>query len=233
METWLILGYGSDRDQERNIKSYVSSIEWYGVTLEKSTSENIYLIDFNNVDELNSLPNDTFDKIMFDISTVKFTRWTMNHLSVINNKLKSGGTFYYPYETSMTVYNNDIIHPPLEINAIKYFDNYYCQRLSEGNYILNGWLYKPPYPNIAMRYMDFSEIKSLFEPMFDKYYYKLINYNLYILSLIFSNVELIYNSSDEYPLGNISRFFICKKGYITTNLELINRKRKELFNCSL
>ena len=100
---WLILGAGNSPDDIVGWTSYSEKkgAEWIGFTnqpLRKAIEG-----DFNELDQLeNKLSDNTYDKIFFDWSTVKFVHyWDIKILEVLRRKLKDNGELLIRFDGLM------------------------------------------------------------------------------------------------------------------------------------
>lgn len=95
----LVLGAGDEASGNRWRAFFRdgNTYDWQSADLCREFQECIQL-NFNNAQELNALPNNYYDLILFDRSTVKFLEWTYEFFFIIKQKLKMEGKFYLPLE---------------------------------------------------------------------------------------------------------------------------------------
>lgn len=148
--------------------------------LEDSSMTKCYKIDFNNLDDLRKLPDNTFTTIMFDWSTSKFLEWETEHVQEIKKKLTEFGELLIPNPIGMTIIvDNPTNNEPQNDNKIiRYIELKYpynnkqlltdiahqknikfLDRIFENAVIMEDGKY--PYPNQEKQSVQIQEMKNM------------------------------------------------------------------------
>lgn len=140
IKNWLILGASAETDYhswKKFVRTKGANITVFNRDEDPEEIPELISGDFNDVVDLNNLPEHEYDKIIFADSTVYFANWFGIHLSVLCRKLKKNGTLYIPL-----VNNVSAIYSKKFVDITKILENQKEQLMkSESTYLLfNGTL---------------------------------------------------------------------------------------------
>ncbi len=199
----------------------------------RTDNPDCHIGNFNSLLFLSRLENDKYDIIVFDRSTVKFLKWTSEHLKIIKQKLKDGGEFFLPNHAGSglryIILGNISDLPITKVNVRRWLDQHGYQRYTPWN---NIDLFIGTYgPTLIFPKEYFFAGKTNINPDYAKYMSEyrrelMDNQNRPMLYNIFSeqNVNL---DRDNYPTrldidpkesSDISEYYVIRNDetYIST-----------------
>lgn len=109
-EADLVLGVNNG--EEDLLKRFDDSYVFLNIEHQNPTAPRSLTVDFNDLTQLQGLANQlpgTFDKIILDDSTFKFTAWTKEHLAAFRDLLKVNGEFIFAPQVNKVAINQEVM----------------------------------------------------------------------------------------------------------------------------